>query len=190
MADKFILEWPRCWNIHDNDVTMSAMASQITGVTIVYSTVCSGAYQKKHQSSASLAFVRGLHRWPVNSSHKGPVKRKMFPFDDVIISWCLLYGQGLTKHHSCRVIEKLICMTWLHTHAVASMVVQWKSMMTSSNGNISALLAICAGNSPVPGEFPAQRPVTRIFDVFFDLRLNKRLSKPSWGWWFETPSRP
>ena len=54
----------------------------------------------------------------------------------------------------------------------------------------SALLAICAGNSPVPGEFPAQRPVTRSFGVFFDLRLNKRLSKQSWGWWFETPSCP
>ena len=54
----------------------------------------------------------------------------------------------------------------------------------------SALLAICAGNSPVTGEFPAQRPVTRSFDVFFDLRLNERLSKRSWGWWCETPSRP
>ena len=53
----------------------------------------------------------------------------------------------------------------------------------------SPLLAICAGNSPVPGEFPAQRPMTRTFDVFFDLRLNKRLSKQSRGWWFETPSR-
>ena len=53
----------------------------------------------------------------------------------------------------------------------------------------SALLAICAGNSPVAGEFPAQRPVTRSFDVFFDLRPNKRLSKQSLGWWFETPSR-
>ena len=53
-----------------------------------------------------------------------------------------------------------------------------------------ALQAICAGNSPVPDEFPTQRPVTRSFDVFFDLRLNKRLSKQSWGWWFETPSRP
>ena len=63
-------------------------------------------------------------------------------------------------------------------------------MMTSSNGNFSALLAICAGNSPVPGEFPTQRPVTRSFDVFFDLRLNKRLSKQSWSWWFETLSRP
>ena len=54
----------------------------------------------------------------------------------------------------------------------------------------SALLAICAGNSPVTGEFPAQMPVTRSFDVFFDLRLNKRLSKQSWDWWFETPWRP
>ena len=54
----------------------------------------------------------------------------------------------------------------------------------------SALLAICAGNSPVPGEFPAQRPVTRSFDVSFDLRPNKRLSKQWWGWWFETISRP
>ena len=53
-----------------------------------------------------------------------------------------------------------------------------------------ALLAICAGNPPVPGEFPAQRPVTRSFDASFDLRLNKRLSKQSWGWWFEALSRP
>ena len=58
-------------------------------------------------------------------------------------------------------------------------VIKWKLF--------SPLLAICAGNS---GEFPTQRPVTRSFDVFFDLRLNKRLSKQSWGWWFETPSRP
>ena len=62
-------------------------------------------------------------------------------------------------------------------------------MMTSSNGN-SFRVSICAGNSPVPGEFPAQRPVTRSFDVFFDLSLNKRLSKQSWGWWFETLSCP
>ena len=53
---------------------------------------------------------------------------------------------------------------------------------------VSALLAICAGNSPMTGEFPAQRPVTRSFDVFLDLRLNKRLRKQSWDWWFETPS--
>ena len=64
---------------------MCAMASQITGVSIVCSTVCSGADQRKYRSSPSLAFVRGIHRCPVNSPHKGPVTRKLFPFDDVII---------------------------------------------------------------------------------------------------------
>ena len=62
----------------------------------------------------------------------------------------------------------------------------WRHQMET----FSAWLAICAGNSPVPGEFPAQRPVTRSFDVFLDLRLNKRLSKQSRCWWFEMPSRP
>ena len=70
--------------IHYNDVIMSAMASQITSTSTVCSTVCSGADQGKHHSSASQAFVRGSHRWPVNSPHKGPVTRKMLPFDDVI----------------------------------------------------------------------------------------------------------
>ena len=70
---------------HNNDVIMGAMASQITSLTIVYPTAYSGADQGKHQSSASLAFVRGIHRWPVNSPHKGSVTRKMFPFDDVIM---------------------------------------------------------------------------------------------------------
>ena len=63
-------------------------------------------------------------------------------------------------------------------------VIKWKHYW------MKTLLALCAGNSPVTGEFPSQRPVTRSFDVFFDLRLNKRLSKQSRGWRFETPSRP
>ena len=63
---------------------------------------------------------------------------------------------------------------------------RWRHQMET----FSALLTICAGNSPVTGEFHTQRSVTRSFDVFFDLSLNKRLSKQSWGWWFETPSRP
>ena len=79
---------------HYNDVIMSAIASQITSLTIVYSTVYSVRDQRKHQSSASLAFVRGIHRWPVNSLHKGPVTRKMFPFDDVIM-YTLNPGQFL-----------------------------------------------------------------------------------------------
>ena len=60
-------------------------------------------------------------------------------------------------------------------------------MVTSSNGKFSTTLALCAGNSPVTGEFPSQRPVTQSFDVFFDLRLNKRLSNQSRRWWLETP---
>ena len=60
----------------------------------------------------------------------------------------------------------------------------WRHQMET----FSAFLAICTGDSPVSGEFPAQRPVTRSFDVFFDLYLNKRLSKHWWGWWLETPS--
>ena len=65
---------------------MGAIASLITSLTIVYSAVYSDADQSKHQSSASLAFVWGIHRGPVNSPHKWPVTRKMFPFDDVIMS--------------------------------------------------------------------------------------------------------
>ena len=70
---------------HYNDVIMGAIASQITSLTIVFSTVYSDADQRKHESSAWLAFVQGIHRGPVNSPHKWPVTRKMFPFDDVIM---------------------------------------------------------------------------------------------------------
>ena len=84
----------------------------------------------------------------------------------VLNCFCPRLGVGLANHTCCR--------TW------------WHHQMET----FSALLAIWAGNSPVTGEFPTQRPVTRSFDVFVDLRLNKRLSKQSWGWWFETPWRP
>ena len=72
--------------IYYSDVIMSAMASQIASLDIVYSTVYSGADQRKHQSSASLAIGRGIHWWPVNSTRKWPVTWKMFPFDDVIVN--------------------------------------------------------------------------------------------------------
>ena len=74
--------------MHYNDVIMGAIASQITSLMIVYSTVYSDADQIKHQSSASLAFVRGIHRGPVNSPHKWPVTPKRFPFDYVIMDLC------------------------------------------------------------------------------------------------------
>ena len=70
---------------HYDDVIMTMLASQITSLTVVYSIVYSGVNQRKHQSSASLAFVREIHRGPVNFPHKWPVTRKMFPFDDVIM---------------------------------------------------------------------------------------------------------
>ena len=78
---------PQCGTqyLHYGDVTMSSMMFQITSLRIVYSTVYSSEDQRKHQSSASLAFVWGIHRGPVNSPHKWPVTRKMFPFDDVIM---------------------------------------------------------------------------------------------------------
>ena len=82
--------WHFCssrFSAHYSDVIMGTMSFQITSLTIVYSNVYSGADQRKHQSSASLAFVRRIHRWPVNSPHKWPVMRKIFPFDNVIMEW-------------------------------------------------------------------------------------------------------
>ena len=74
-----------CFRVHYDDVIMGAIASQITSLKIIYSTDYLDAYQSKHQSSASLAFVREIHRGPVNSPHKWPVTRKMSPFDGVIM---------------------------------------------------------------------------------------------------------
>ena len=79
---------------------MNAMASQITSLTIVCSTVYSGTDQRKHQSSTSLAFVRGIHRWPLNSPHKGPVTQKMCPFDDVMM-YVFIIPWGISARCSC-----------------------------------------------------------------------------------------
>ena len=97
------LEWD-----HYSDVTMSGMASEITGISTVCPTVCSGAHQRQHQSSASLPFVRGIHRWPMDSPHTGPISQNLFPFDNVIMFTCFietepvsigLKGQSLQWHH-------------------------------------------------------------------------------------------
>ena len=71
--------------IHYSNIIMGMMASEITSLTIVYSTVFSGTDQRKHQSSVPLAFVRAIYQWPVNPLHKWPITQEMFPFDDVII---------------------------------------------------------------------------------------------------------
>ena len=83
---KTSLSFPHYDQQHYCDAIMGTVASQTTSLTIVYITVYSDADQSKHQSSASLAFVWGIHRGPVNSPHKWPVTRKMFPFDDVIMN--------------------------------------------------------------------------------------------------------
>ena len=108
-------------------------------------------------------FVRGIHRSQVDSPHERTVA-SIFPFP--------LASFEMPWRSSVITVMWYIIYTW------------WRHQMEP----FSASLAICAGNSPVTGEFPAQRPMTRSFDVFFD--LNKRLSKQSWGWWLETPSRP
>ena len=81
---------------HFGDVIMSAMASQITGVSMVCTSVCPGTDQRKYHSSVPLAFVRGIHRWQVNSPHKGPVTQKMFPIYDIIMFFFHWHGE---KHY-------------------------------------------------------------------------------------------
>ena len=109
--------------IHYDDVIMGTIASQITSLTIVYSTVYSGADQNKHQSSASLAFVWGIHRRPVNSPHKWPVTRKMFPFDDVIMSnipmQCLLriLGKHISDVIMSTMSSRITSLTIVHSSA-------------------------------------------------------------------------
>ena len=119
---------------------MSATASQITGASIVCTTVFSGADQRKHQSSAPLAFVRGIHRWPVNSLHKGPGTQKVFPFDDVIMinsAWQWLSvsmdRQRKATVWICVLFELLYI--FYSTGGVLSNS-QIVVMMTSSNGDI------------------------------------------------------
>ena len=94
-------------NHHYDDVTMGVIASQITSLTIVYSIVYSDTDQRKRQSSASLAFVRGIHRGPVSSPHKWPVMRKIFPFYDVIMprtKYCACWSPCFVKCHYIVVI--------------------------------------------------------------------------------------
>ena len=87
----------------------------------------------------------------------------------------------------------LVCylfVTYSHDRFLDSGGSDYHDDVIKSVETFSALLTLCSGNSPVTGEFPAPRPVTRSFDVFFDLRLNKRLSKHPRRWWFAAPSRP
>ena len=103
---------------HYSDVITSAIASRITSLTIVYSTVYSGIDQRKHQSSVSLAFVRGIHRWSVNSLHKWPVTRKLFPFDDIIMS-CWLHAHVMLLQCSVVITQAIFLQNPHIRHPIA-----------------------------------------------------------------------
>ena len=122
---------------------MIATASQITSLTIVYSTVYSGADQRKHQSSVSVAFVRGIHRWSVNSPYEGPITRKMFLFDDVIMPMLngavgMMAGQNVCKG---------ICDHY-----------RWSWVRSSSVLNISATIPLCHDDVIKWKDFPCNWP--------------------------------
>ena len=148
---------------------MGAIASQITSLTIVFSTVYSDADQRKHQSSASLAFVRGIHRGPVNILHKWPVTREMFPFDDVIMHNIFSVHILLTKWYKKQPPNaKFPLANTVHNRLECpEILLLWRFVKRICSPHI-ALNLIC-------------RRTTQRY---------KWLSKRWWGWWFETPSCP
>ena len=143
--------------MHYNDVIMSAMASQIISPTSVYSTVYSGADQRKHQSSASLAFVRGIHRWPVNSPYKRPVTRKMLPFDDVIMGTGATTKRNRAMDTENRELWHQLCGHCWHRRnqlwqslvsPVTTMIVAWRVLMVFVNASSESLLTKHVWPSP------------------------------------------
>ena len=127
---------------------MTTMASQITSLTIVYSTVYSGGDQRKHESSASLAFVRGIHRWPVNSPHKGPVTRKMFSFDDVIMTEVLdIQQQQCSLHKIGAVLFKCLSIyisdviqnSWWSRARIVRALFKVRKLLTNTSVNGAVL---------------------------------------------------
>ena len=139
ISSNLIQRWQQ-WHIHFashhyNDVIMGAIASEISSLTIVYSTVYSDADQRKHQSSASLIFVRGIHRGPVNSPHKWPVTRKMFPFDDVIM---LSSGQDSHFSDAILVTSHYLNQYWLRCMKLYNVSwLQWDTLIEFNNGKQS-----------------------------------------------------
>ena len=126
---------------------MDTMASQITNITIVFSTFYSGADQRKHQSSASLAFVRGIHWWPVNTPHKWPVTLNFFSFDDVIMKIACESGSAYLGEANFVLIG--------HNRKPTSPVTKFSFMTMSSNGNIFRVTGhLC-------GEFTGHRWIAR-----------------------------
>ena len=140
---------------------MEANASQITSLTIVCSAVYLGADQRKHQSSASLAFVRGIHRRPVNSPHKWPVTRKMFPFDDVIMWHTIFWPYAVTRQ---QLVNKIIIRR------------KCSIMMTSPNGRFFCVTGPLWGDPPITGGFHSQRSAP-------EQMLQQTITTPSCSLW-------
>ena len=160
------------WITHYSDVIIGPMASQITILTIVYSIVYSGGDQRKLQCSASLAFVRGNHRGPVNSPHKWPVTRKMFPFDDVIMHAEFIGGHINRFALSKTSLPSLFSnwyehlnypLQWRHNrpygvsnHHPHDCLLNRLFRRRSKKTSMLSVTGLCEGKSPGTGEFPAQ----------------------------------
>ena len=145
--------WHVIYDLNYSDVIMSEVAYQITGVAIVYSTVCSGTDQTKYQSSVSLDFMRGIHRGPVNSPQKSPVAWKVFSFDDVIMVLVISIKEPLpwSEAHAY-LYGRIHCWTRLFgayirnfCAADISLYVQWhvKLFRLMVQGEFLGLIAIC-----------------------------------------------
>ena len=122
-----------------------------------------------------------INRW-VNTGEAGDLRRHRAHYDVIV-----MVSLALNFYQYLRVSVPLCWLQCVFLYIAQNVSISWWRHQMET---FSALLAICAGNSPVHGEFPAQRLVTRNFDVYFDMHPNNRLSKQSWCWWFETQSRP
>ena len=164
--------------------------------------------------SALLAIcVRGIHQWRgdlmislisawINGwVNNGDLRRHPAHCDVTVMDDSVVVMTTLDFHCTMlqgEIIWQLSHLSWILGKYFSDMIITknqndrtWKNKVPwwrHQMETFSPLLALCAGNSPVTGEFPTQRPGTRIFDVFFDLCVDKRLNKQPWGWWFETPA--
>ena len=153
---------------------MGTVASQITSLTIVYSTVYSDADQRKHQSSASLAFVRGIHRGPVNSPHKWPVTRKMFPFDDVIMNLDVFNHIAVHQIDAKITASDDVCLSELTICNVKSVPLQQPML------NFTSIDYITHGSDEWRGD-SASKNFNTISSLFDWIQLNN-LSVPTDMW--------
>ena len=160
---------------------MTTIGSQITSLTVVYSTVYSDADQRKHQSSASLAFVRGIHRGPVNSPHKWSATRKMFPFDDVIMNtgfdnWVSYVVTTTSDKQSIGRSWVGFSLQWRHNdhdrvsnHQPHGCLLNLLFRRRSKKTSKLRVTGLCVGNSPGPVNSPHKGPVTRKMVPFDDV---------------------